>query len=87
MGATTGAYRAVNAAAAAPPVNAAPRAAAPPRAEIVASDNPEMDEMQRERMAKIASLEQNNPYASSGSSSGMEDNTHVVGAGASEPAA
>lgn len=83
-GASTTTYKTVSAAVSSAP---APRAApAAPRSEIVASDNPEMDEMQRERMAKIASLEQNNPYAGSGSS-GMEDNTHVVGSGAGEPAA
>ena len=46
---------------------------------VMANDNPEMDELQRERMAKIAALEGNSAYSHSSSTSGMEDDTHVVG--------
>ncbi len=68
------------------PVNSAAGPLRSPRPEVVASDSPEQDELQKERMAKIAALEQNNPYATSSSTSGMEDNTNVVG-GLGEPAA
>jgi hypothetical protein len=83
------AYKAVAAQHAPPATRQAPVNTAPlksPRQEVVASDNAEMDEMQRERMAKIAALEQSNPYAGSAATMGMEDNTNVVGA-LGEPAA
>jgi hypothetical protein len=66
------------------PVNRAPEVVRQPSSQQV-EEAEEMDELQRERMAKIAALENSNAYGGS-SRSDMEDNENVVGQGADGPA-